>query len=269
MKKPVDTKPNVWDTPALEAEAAPKSVEKASKNKLFASTVDPDSFTPVASQFDLEGLMSDFPTAKELEKFLYDRTGYSVDLKGRSNKFKYQTALDILNGATPDQLLINPENPYLDKNELIPVDELRPTPPPPADVVGHGVALSFLTRTFPHPDGEWKASGQKCDVMFRKYTNNVITYEVLGPIAQRAVGTRVNKYGKEVPERYSWVDPRTGELIIRNSLGQLTPMGTRLKLYMQKQKVNKTDIWAAWIDRDVFLMDDGNSNTLDNPWGDN
>jgi hypothetical protein len=103
--------------------------------------------------------------------------------------------------------------------------------------------------------------------MFRKYTNNVITYEILGPIAQRPVGTRVNKYGKEVPEKYTWVDPRTGEQMIRNSLGMLTPMGSRLKMYMQKQKVNKTDAWAAWIDRDIFLLDD-KINSLENPWGD-
>ena len=269
MKKPDNIKPNPWDTPALE-EAAPDIVSKKEPNqtnKLFAGPVDADSFKPVESQFDLDGLMSDFPTAKELEKFIFDRTGYSVDLKGRSNKFKYSTALDLLNGAKPDPILINDENPYLDKNDLIPVDELKPTPPPPAEVIGHGVATTFLTRTFPHPDADWKASGQKCDVMFRKYTNNVITYEILGPIAQRPVGTRVNKYGKEVPEKYTWVDPRTGEQMIRNSLGMLTPMGSRLKMYMQKQKVNKTDAWAAWIDRDIFLLDD-KINSLENPWGD-
>ena len=89
----------------------------------------------VEPMYDLEGLMTDFPTAKELEKFIFDRTRYSVDLKGRSNKYKYQVALDILNGATPPPEIINGENPYLDKNELIPVDELKPTPPPPADVI--------------------------------------------------------------------------------------------------------------------------------------
>jgi len=268
MKKPADIKPNVWDTPDINAEpTAPAEIKTSQpvENRLF-DRVDPNSFKPVESQFDLEGLMSDFPTAKELEKFIYDRTGYSVDLKGRSNKFKYSTALDILNGATPDSILLNNENPYLDKNEMIPVDELKPTPPPPKDVWGHGVAITFLTRTFPHPDSDWKASGQKCDVMFRKYTNNAITYEILGPIAQRAVGTRVNKYGKEVPEKYTWVDPRTGEQLIRTSMGQLTPIGARLKLYMQKQKVNKTDAWAAWIDRDVILMDD-NLTDMNNPWG--
>jgi len=52
--------------------------------------------------YDLEGLMTDFPTARELEKFVFDQTGHVLNLKGRSNKFKYQTAMDVLNGASPE-----------------------------------------------------------------------------------------------------------------------------------------------------------------------
>ena len=69
--------------------------------------------------YDLEGLMTDFPTARELEQFVFDQTGHVLNLKGRSNKFKYQTAMDVLNGQTPEQYLIGGENPYLDKNDLI------------------------------------------------------------------------------------------------------------------------------------------------------
>jgi hypothetical protein len=104
------------------------------------------------------------------------------------------------------------------------------------------------------------------DVVFKKYTNNVITYEILGPISTRAIGTRINKFGKEVPEKYVWVDPRNGEQVIRNSNGMLTPLGTRLKSYMMRQKVNKTSIWEAWIDRDFVIVGDG-AGQFDNPWG--
>ena len=103
-------------------------------------------------------------------------------------------------------------------------------------------------------------------MVFRKYTNNVITYEIIGPIAPRAIGERVNKFGKTVPEKYTWVDPRTGEQLIRTSSGMLTSVGSRLKAYMERQKVNKTTAWDAWIDRE-FVMLDGNTNLLDNPWG--
>ena len=48
--------------------------------------------------FDLDGLMSDFPTAGELQKFVFDQTGITLNLKGRANKVKYQIALDCLNG---------------------------------------------------------------------------------------------------------------------------------------------------------------------------
>ena len=102
-------------------------------------------------------------------------------------------------------------------------------------------------------------------LVFRKYVNNVITYEIIGPVAVRAVGVRINKFGKEVPEKYTWVDPRTGEQIIRDINGRYTPMGTRLRAAMTKQKVNKTDWWTAWIDREFVLGDGGVS--IDDPWG--
>jgi hypothetical protein len=214
--------------------------------------------------FDLEGLMTDFPTAKELEKFVFDETGIVLNLKGRSNKFKYQTAMDVLNGARPDEALLGKENPYLDKNDLIPVDELKQLPARPAEVVNEQCVASFISKTFEHPDADFKANGQKCEVIFRKYMNNAITYEIIGPITTRAIGTRVNKFGKEVPEKYTWVDPRTGEQLIRTSTGMLTPIGTRLKLAMTQKKVNKSDYWQTWIDREFIVTDSGG---LDNIWG--
>jgi len=220
---------------------------------------------PQEPLYDLEGLMTDFPTAKELEKFVFDQTGHVLNLKGRSNKFKYQTAMDVLNGVKPDEALLGFENPYLDKNDLIPVDELRKLPPRPSDVVGQQCVASFISKTFQHPDAEWAAAGQKCEVVFRKYINNVITYEIIGPISTRAVGTRVNKFGKEVPEKYVWVDPRTGEQVLRRENGSYTPIGTRLRAAMQRQKINKSDYWAVWIDRE-FVINDG-TGSIDSPWG--
>lgn len=256
-----DAKPNAWDQ-QTEQSVAPAAKTKSTPAPAPAPQVEANT----EMMFDLEGLKTDFPTAKELEKFLFDRTGHSIDLKGRSNQYKYQTALDILNGAAPPTELFNPENPYLDKNDLVPVDTLREVPPPPQEIAGHYIVTTFVSRTFPHPDTQWKASGQKCDVIFRKYTNNAITYEVIGPVAPRAVGVRVNKYGKEVPEKYEWVDPRTGEQLIRNENGLLTPLGTRLRSYMARTKVNKSTAWDTWIDRDFVLLGGGGA-SLDNPWG--
>ena len=122
----------------------------------------------------------------------------------------------------------------------------------------------FQTRQFPHPDQDWKAAGQKCDVVFKKYINDVITYEIIGPIAARAVGVRVNKFGKEVPEKYEWVDPRQGEQIIRTESGMLTPVGTRLKNRMAKARINNKTIWDTFIDRE-FWFGDQNAG-IDNPW---
>jgi hypothetical protein len=252
---------SIEDTPSAWESSGPDFVEV-----LDEVTVEASPARAVEPLFDLEGLMTDFPTAKELEKFLFDKTGLALDLKGRSNKFKYQTALDILNGATPPDYLLATENPYLDKNDLIPIEPMKVLPPAPAEIEGAALVTQFHSRTFPHPDSEWKAMGQKCDVVFKKYTNNVITYEILGPISTRAIGTRINKFGKEVPEKYVWVDPRNGQQVIRNSNGMLTPLGTRLKSYMMRQKVNKTSIWEAWIDRDFVIVGDG-AGQFDNPWG--
>lgn len=95
--------------------------------------------------------------------------------------------------------------------------------------------------------------------------NNVITYEIIGPISTRPVGTRVNKFGKEVPEKYIWVDPRTGEQVIRTESGMITPIGTRLKAAMTKMRINKSTYWDTWIDREFIVGDSGNS--LNDPWG--
>jgi hypothetical protein len=215
--------------------------------------------------YDLEGLQTDFPTAKELEKFVFDQTGYTLQLKGRSNKFKYETAMAVLNGATPDRVLLGTENPYLDKNDLVPTEPMKPIPPRPLHIRSHVPVVQFQCDTFPHPDPSWSATGQKCSVLFKKYVDNTITYEIMGPIAQRAVGERVNKFGQKVPEKYEWVDARTGEQVMVWPSGEVTPIGTRLKNFMSKMKIGNKTQWETWIDRDFVIGGDAAA-ALDNPW---
>jgi len=216
------------------------------------------------SGFDMEGLMTDFPTAGELQKFVYDQTGIVLNLKGRSNRMKYQIALDTLNGITPPKEFVGTENPYLDRNEIVPED---PLPLPPAndpELKNAGdLVTRFGTNTFPHPDPEWKAQDIKANVVFRKYSSGIITYEILGPIAKKAVGTKINKFGAKQPERITWIDPRTGEQVIRRSNGTYTPLGTRLRAFMQRQRVNKSNQWDIWVDRDFIAND---QIITDNPW---
>jgi len=259
-----ETKPNIWDQTEAPAAAdkpviikTPKEAKPAKQE--VAAQVDPDLL-----RYDIEGLMTDFPTATELQRFVYDQTGYVLSLKGRSNKFKYQVAMDVLNGGKPPAEVIGTENPYLDKVELIPEEPFKTDFPrdPEIDLAGPEVTR-FGTSVFPHPDPEWRARDQKCQVVFRKYMNGTITYEVLGPVAKRAVGTKINKFGQKQPEKYVWIDPRTGEQIIRNSAGKLTPLGTRLQAFMKKQKVNKSNHWDTWIDRDFVASDNA---IIDNPW---
>jgi hypothetical protein len=252
-----ETKPTVWD---IEPSDERPVITKADKAATPAAKPKPT----LDFSFDMEGLMTDFPTATELQRFVYDQTGHVLNLKGRSNKLKYQLALDVLNGATPPEDFVGEENPYLDKQELIPEDPLKILGPrdPAIDAAGPEVTR-FGTNVFPHPDPEFRAQDQKAQVVFRKYTSGLITYEVLGPIAKRAVGTKINKFGQQQPEKYTWIDPRTGEQIIRDGTGRLTPLGTRLQSFMKKQRVNKSNQWDTWIDRDFVAAD---NMIMDNPW---
>jgi hypothetical protein len=218
----------------------------------------------IAAEFDMEGLMTDFPTATELQQFVYDQTGVVLNLKGRANRIKYQVALDTLNGIDPGEEFTGSENPYLDRTELVPEEPLRELPPRDVAIDAAGPEITrFTTNQFPHPDPDWRAQDMKCQVTFRKYANNIITYEIHGPISKRAIGVKLNKYGREVPEKIIWIDARTGEQIIRQANGQLTPLGTRLKGFMTRMKVNRTNQWDLWIDRDFILSGDMVS---DNPW---
>ena len=185
--------PAVWDVeetligPQVQATGAIQPPE----SKLSKPT---KAVKSLPAEFDLDGLMTDFPTATELQRFVFDRTGVVLDLKGRANKLKYQVAMDVLNGSAPDVEFLGSENPYVDKSEMIPTEPLRELPAKDPEITRAGEeVLRFHTGLFPHPDPEFKAQDQNCSVQFKKYGNGMITYEILGPIAQRAIGEKINK----------------------------------------------------------------------------
>jgi hypothetical protein len=216
--------------------------------------------------YDLEGLMTDFPTAKELERFVYDQTGVILNLKGRANKLKYDTALTVLNGGTVHESLLATDNPYIDKAEMVPVNPLKDPPARDATLPDPGTLQnSFHSRVVPHPDFDYRARDKKVDVTFRKYANGMISYEVLGPIEEKPIGMKIDKFGRERPELIDWTDPRTGEQVIQRADGTITSQGKKLRAMMQSMKVNNSNYWATWIDRELASI---TNTSLNNPWAD-
>lgn len=215
-------------------------------------------------EYDLEGLMTDFPTAKELERFVFDETGVVLNLKGRANKLKYQVAMDVLNGQTVDDKFIGNENPYIDKGDLVPVDPILPAPKRDAALPDRSqLQNSFYSPIVPHPDSEQRAQDKKVQMMFRKYKNGMISYEILGPIEPKPHGEKIDKYGRSRPEVIKMIDPRTGEQTLMREDGTLTPQGKKLRAMMQTFKVNKSNQWEVWIDREFVSLD---SSVANNPW---
>jgi len=210
------------------------------------------------ADFDIDGLMTDFPTAKELERFVFDETGIVLNLKGRANKLKYQVAMDVLNGLEVDPKFLGGENPYIDKTELVPVEDLKEVPqrdkhlPEPNQLQN-----IFVSNIIPHTDFEARMQDKKVSVYFRKYKTGEISYEITGPIEQRPHGMKLDKYGRERPEIIKWVDPRTGEQTIVRNDGTLTPQGRKLRALMQSFKVNNSNQWDTWIDREFITLNDG------------
>ena len=255
---------NIWDDVPAEAPAKPKTAKKE------AALVKPEpvaAVTPKATihnDFDIEGLMTDFPTAVDLERFVFDQTGVVLNLKGRANKLKYQVAMDVLNGAPVDPKYIGNENPYLDKADLVPEEPMKVLPPrDPSIPAPVDIQNEFFTAFVPHSDPEYHAQGRKMHCTFRKYKNGLITYEVLGPIEPRPYGEKIDKFGRTRPEIIKWVDPRTGEQIVQREDGTLTPIGRRLRAMMQTFKYNNTNQWVLYVDRDFISLDQA---AAINPW---
>jgi hypothetical protein len=263
MKKPsapITNSDDVWsDSDVTTSTAvAPETPDTKIQIKSKSQSVE------VEPLFDLEGLMTDFPTAKELERFVYDQTGLVLNLKGRANKLKYQVAMDALNHQPVDPAFLGDVNPYLDKVDMIPEEPIKPTPARDSRLPEHDqVQNSFYSPFVPHPNAEYRGRGRKCQVIFRKYRSGEISYEVIGPIDQYTEGTKIDKYGRERPEIIKYIDPRTGEQMVQTAEGVLTEQGRRLKVIMQTLRINNTTHWDVWIDRSFGSM---NGDVRSNPW---
>jgi hypothetical protein len=260
INKPTKPEPSPWE----DEPTSTTPDTKKSKKVIHESKTHQLLLQPISTEFDLEGLMTDFPTAKELERFVYDQTNIVLNLKGRANKLKYQVAMDVLNGLDVDPAYIGSENPYVEKSEMIPIDIIKPTPERDKSLPEHSeIQNTFYVPTFPHPDEEARAQDKKCHMIFRKYKNGMISYEILGPLNQKPYGEKIDKYGRTRPEIIKWVDPRTGEQVAVREDGTLTPQGKRLRGTMLTYRVNNSNQWNIWVDREFVSL---NTNIAHNPW---
>jgi hypothetical protein len=211
------------------------------------------------ASYDIEALKADLPTAKDLAQFVYDKTGISLDLVGKPKEDQYMVARNALEGKKIPADFQTDLNPYIDRKELIPVDEMKKIPPRPTDLPDLKSQVHFFGATnMPHPMDP--QSDRKVKISFRKYDNGVITYQVTGPIEQIAIGERINKYGQKQPEKFSWIDPRTEELVLRRADGTYTEKGRGLYAYCVGEKGG--GIWSL-VDRDMLNIVQKN---VTNPW---
>lgn len=259
---------DIWETSSDSTQEEVNQIEQTlpgvskSKKQKEVKSVAPKA--ELAGDFDLEGLMTDFPTAKDLERFVYDETGVTLNLKGRANTLKYQVALDVLNGNEVDPKFLTGTNPYVDKADLIPTEELQNAPARDRTLPARDTQQNaFYSPFIPHPNDDERAQGKKVQTMFRKYANGMISYEIMGPLEQKPHGEKIDKFGRARPEIIKWVDPRTGEQVVMREDGTLTPQGKRLRAMMQTMKVNKSNQWDVWIDREFVSLNDS---VAANPW---
>jgi hypothetical protein len=211
--------------------------------------------------YDIEALKADLPTAKELAQFVFDKTNglISLDLVGKPKDDQYHVAKNALEGKKIPSDFITGANPYLDKKDEIPEDPLRVLPPRDPNLPDPEAQIHFFGATnMPHPlDPQ---SDKKVYIEFRKYENGMITFTITGPIEQVPVGEKKNRYGQTVPEKYTWIDPRTSETIMRNADGTFTKEGRGLHTYCVGEK--GSGIWSL-IDRDMVTA---TAKNIANPW---
>ena len=171
--------------------------------------------------YDLESLKVDLPTAKDLAQFVYDKTGIALDLVGKKKDEQYLVAKNALEGKKVPQDFLTDQNPYVDKREMIPADELKEMPARDEGLPDRESMIHFFGATnMPHPlDPQ---SDRKVTIDFRKYDNGMITFQITGPVEQIPVGTKINKFGQTVPEKYTWIDPRSPEQVMRRVDGSFT-----------------------------------------------
>ena len=209
--------------------------------------------------YDVDALKADLPTAKDLAQFVYDKTQIALDLIGKPKEEQYLVAKNALEGKKIPQDYQTDENPYIDRKELIPVDEIKPLPPRSPELPPETYRIHFFGATnMPHPlDPQ---SDRKVMINFWKYDNGVITYEVSGPVEQISIGSRINKFGQTQPEKYSWIDPRTEEILLRRQDGSFTEKGRGIYSFCIGEK--GAGIWPL-IDKDIISFTEKN---IANPW---
>jgi hypothetical protein len=209
--------------------------------------------------YDIDALKSDLPTAKELAQFVYDRTQIALDLIGKPKEDQYQVAKNALEGKKVPADYITNDNPYVDKRELIPVDEIKKLPPRSEDLPPIESRVNFFGATnMPHPFDP--QSDKKVQINFWKYDSGLITFQIMGPLEQIAVGERINKFGQTVPEKYSYIDPRTEESVLRRPDGTFTEKGRGLYAFCSGEK--GAGIWSM-IDKSTMAIAAKN---ITNPW---
>jgi hypothetical protein len=209
--------------------------------------------------YDIDSLKEDLPTAKELAQFVYDKTGVSLDLLGKKKEEQYIVAKNALEGKKVPSEYATDDNPYVDKKDQIPCDPVRSLPKRSMDLPDESSMVHFFGATnMPHPlDPQ---SDKKVGINFKKYDNGSITYQVMGPLEQVPVGQKVNKYGQTIPEKYSWIDPRTEELLMRRPDGTFTEKGRGLYTYLVGEKGG--GVWSL-IDRNITSISQKN---IADPW---
>ena len=209
--------------------------------------------------YDVDALKADLPTAKDLAQFVYDKTQIALDLIGKPKEEQYLVAKNALEGKKIPSEYLTDENPYVDRKELIPVDEMKEIPPRSPDLPPETSRVHFFGATnMPHPlDPQ---SDRKVMINFWKYDNGMITYQISGPVEQIAIGSRINKFGQTQPEKYSWIDPRTEEMILRRQDGSFTEKGRGVYSFCIGEK--GAGIWSL-IDKDIISFAEKN---IANPW---
>jgi len=209
--------------------------------------------------YDIEALKEDLPTAKDLAQFVYDKTGIALDLVGKTKTDQYIVAKQALEGKKVPSDFLTDKNPYIDSKELIPEDELAELPPRNPDLPPVESQIHFFGATnMPHPTDP--QSDRKVMIDFRKYENGAITFQIVAPVEKVAVGSRINRYGQTVPEKYTWIDPRTPETLLRRPDGTFTEKGRGLYTYCIGEK--GAGIWPL-IDRDMVTV---TAKNISNPW---
>jgi hypothetical protein len=271
MKKPTGKAADVWNDEVPTEETTTNTEQPIAPEELFDAPEEVTSvfdLKPAPIEYSLEGLKADFPTATELEKFVFDETRVALKLKGIAPEKKYEIALAVLNNKDIDPRYLTGSNPYVDNNDLIPEDPIKPIPKRDPRLPKDSEVMSvFHDFAVPHPDSNMRALDGKVVCQFKTYADGSISYEIMGPLEKQSFGEKVDKYGRPRPEKYVWIDPRTGEQAVRYADGTYTKMGQRLRTLMEnhpQRRVNRTQsFWSVWIDRSFTQFNQG---AIDNPW---